>query len=289
MSDNPYVYSVTAATFASSVIEASFESLVLVDFWAPWCGPCQALAPVLDRLAAAYQGRLLVAKVNADEEPQITAQARIQSLPTVLLLHQGQVVDQFMGAQPEGAIKALIDRHLPAPPPPQDTPKTQAEALIEAHQAPRAVALLRAALAKTPDDAELQLTLADALLHTGDVAEVQALLEGLPVNVREGDEAKSVAARLAFANAVKDAPDAQQLAARVEAHPDDLAARYQLAARHIIAGRAEAGLEQLLEIMRRDRQFQDDLGRRSLVAAFEIIDDPALIKRYRRQMSALLF
>jgi len=287
MATSPYVFDVTQADFEQKVLVASTQVPVLVDFWAPWCAPCRALAPVLDKLAEEQRGNLLVAKVNTDEQMQLAALFGIRSLPTVMLIRDGRPVDGFMGVQPESVIRQFLAPHLGDLPPPDDEPAPEDE------QAPLApedvVALLRERVAAEPDKDEPKLELARALMATGAVDEVEAILNHLPANLAEGDAAKTLRAQLGFAHAVNGAPSARELAAAIEAEPGNLRARHQLGTRFLLAGEYAEAVEQFLEIMRRDRGFDDDLGRRTLIQSFSLIDDADLVAATRRRMASMIF
>lgn len=286
MADNPFIYPVTADTFAVQVLDASQQVPVLVDFWADWCAPCRILLPVLDKLAAEYGGRLRVAKVNADEQTALTQQFGIRSLPTVLIFRHGAMVDQFMGAQHESTIRQIVERYLETP---ADRRRAEALQALQADDAARAVTLLREAVALAPTQYALHVDLGNALLAAGETAAAGQVLAALPLAERTRPAAKTLEARLQLASALTDAPPLAELTAQVAAAPDNLSARHQLGVRRLLAGDAVGALEQFMEIMRRDRQFGDELGRRSLLAAFALIDDPELVKRYRKQMASLLF
>jgi putative thioredoxin len=287
MSASAFVFDVTQADFEEKVLLASTRVPVLVDFWAPWCAPCRSLAPILDKLAEENQGKLLVAKVNTDEQMQLATLFGIRSLPTVMLIRDGRPVAGFMGAQPESVIRQFLAPHLgDAPPelegalPPEPEPQLSAEETI---------AILEARIAAEPDKDELKLELAQALMGTGAVAEVEAILDRLPANLAEGDAAKTLRARLGFAHAIVGAPPRRELSALVDSAPADLRARHQLGTRFLLDGDYAQAVEQFLEIMRRDRKFDDDLGRRTLIQAFALIDDPDLVSATRRKMASMLF
>lgn len=287
MASSQFVFDVTQADFEEKVLVASTRVPVLVDFWAPWCAPCRALAPILDKLAEEQQGNLLVAKVNTDDQMQLAALFGIRSLPTVMLIRDGRPVDGFMGAQPESVIRQFLAPHLGDLPPPVDEPP--ADEPDEQLSLDEVVAMLRERVAAEPDKEELKLELARALMETGAVDEVEAILNHLPANLAEGDVAKTLRAQLAFAHAIHGAPGARELAATVEAEPANLRARHQLGTRFLLAGEHAAALEQFLEIMRRDRKFDDDLGRRTLIQAFALVDDADLVAATRRRMAAMIF
>lgn len=286
MAESNYVYDVTAENFEALVLQASQQHPVLVDFWAPWCGPCQSLSPILEKLAAEYAGAFTVAKINTDDEQMLASQFGIRSLPTVALLYDGQIVDHFMGLQPESQIREMLDKHVQAP---AEEPMDPAQAALDSGDAEQAVALLRQKIEQEPDNHELKAELANALLLTGDDQEARQILDDLPLEARESDAAKSALALLQFTDAVTEADDAAALQTRLESNPKDLQARYQLGARLLLNGDYQAGLDQFLEIMKRDRKFEDDLGRKSLLAAFLLIDDMPLVTQYRQRMTSLLF
>ena len=285
MENSEYTFDVTQLDFEEKVLAASMQQPVLVDFWAPWCGPCKQLGPVLEKIVAEYQGRVLLAKVNADNEMQLASLFGIRSLPTVMLLRDGQPVDGFLGAQPESAIRAMLAPHLGEPP----------AALDEAPAEPTPVdpaareAELRTQLAATPDNGELKLELAALLLDRGEVEETGRLLDSLTPKLAESDLAKKLRAQMSFAGVLREAPARNELEATIAGDPAALGARHQLGTRLLLAGEHGAAFEQFLEIMRRDRKFQDDLGRKSLVAAFSLVDDPDTVAATRRKMASMLF
>ena len=286
MAASNYVFDITSANFEQLVLQASMQHPVLVDFWAPWCGPCQSLSPILEKLADEYAGAFTLAKINTDDEQILATQFGIRSLPTVVLLHNGEVVDHFMGAQPEGVIRQLLERHVGAP---QPAPEEDGAPTAAGLDPSVAVATLQQKITQEPDNQELKVQLADALLRTGELESARKLLDALSGEAKDGDAAKTATARLQFADAVAGAPDATSLEQRLSDDPNDLQARYQLGIQQILNGQAENGLEHFLEIMKRDRSFEDDLGRRSLVNAFQILSDTTLVSRYRQKMTSLLF
>ena len=286
MASSQYVFDVTQADFEEKVLVASSRVPVLVDFWAPWCAPCRALAPVLEKLAEEQRGNLLVAKVNTDDQMQLAALFGIRSLPTVMLIRDGRPVDGFMGAQPESVIRQFLAPHLGELPPPEEAPADEPDEQLSLEDV---VAMLRERVAAEPDKDELKLELARALMETGAVEEVEAILNHLPANLAEGDVAKTLRAQLSFAHAIHGAPSARELAAAIEADPANLRARHQLGTRFLLAGEHAAALEQFLEIMRRDRKFDEDLGRRTLIQAFALVDDADLVAATRRKMAAMIF
>ena len=281
-----HVFDATAAGFQQEVLDKSLETPVLVDFWATWCGPCKTLGPILEKLAADYHGAFLLAKVDVDKEQQLAGYFQIRSVPTVMLVKDGQLVDGFPGALPEGQLRQFLSHHGIVP----NEPPAPAEDIAPPPRTPHEiVADLRAALAAEPDKAELQLDLALALSKIGEADEAGRLLDALPANLAADDRARVAHAALGFSKLLKDAPPREELARRIAADPADLRARHQLGAHHLLAGEPEAALQQFLEMLRLDRGFDDGLPRKALIDAFNIIEDADLVGTYRRKMSSLLF
>lgn len=292
MADSPHVFDATAATFEAEVLQASLQTPVLVDFWAEWCGPCKTLGPLLEKLAAEYNGAFRLAKVDVDAEQQLAAAFQVRSIPTVFLVRDGQLVDGFPGALPEGQLREFLKHHGIEPgEPAQPGPAVEADA--DAAPPPPAdphaeVVRLRHAVAGAPDKDELKLDLALALMRTGAAREAEQLLDGLPANLATDDRAQNARARLGFSKLLQDAPPPEVLEAAVARDPADLQARHLLGVHHVVAGRSEAGLDQFIEILQRDRAFGDGVAKQRLIETFRIVDDPAVVGRYRRRMSSLL-
>lgn len=261
MSESHYKIVATLENFVPAVVEASSRQPVLVDFWAPWCGPCQALMPMLDRIADDYGGRFVLAKVNTDEEQQVAAHFGIRSIPTVMLFHGGQAVEQFVGVQPEQAIRAILDKYVGAAP----------------------------AAAEEPDRPPSLAEVAERQLAARDTAGAAASIEQLAAQDAQDKRLASLRARLAFTEAVVARPDFTALRAALDRDPADHAARHALAAHHALAGDYATAFAEWLELLRRDRRYADDVARRSLLMAFDLLgpaDD--LVASYRRRMASLL-
>ena len=288
MSESPYVIEVNQRNFAQ-VVESSQRVPVLVDFWADWCQPCQTLTPLLTKLAQEYRGGFILAKINADAEQALAAHFRVRSLPTVMVVWQGQIVEQLVGLQPEAAYRQIIDQFGAAPEASGDLIGEQVEVLWQRGRQKQAIELLRDALKQEPDSVQLKIMLADKLLQLDRGEEARTLLQSLPAEERDRQPASGLLARLQFADLAQGAPDLAALTAQVATKPDDCAARRQLAARHVLAGNPEAALEQFMDILRRNPQFEDGAGRKGLIAIFEMLgnEDP-LVTTYRRRMFSLL-
>ena len=284
--DTPHVFEASLPTFEQDVLLRSKEVPVLVDFWATWCGPCKTLGPVLEKLAAEFNGGFVLAKVDVDKEQQLAGYFQIKSVPTVMLVKDGQIVDGFPGALPEGQLRQFLGHHgvLPRE---AEAPVEEAEpAPLDPHEE---VVRLRAATQAEPDKEELKLDLALALLRTGAVPEAEGLLDKLPANLAQDDRALRGRARLGFAALLKDAPPADVLHKAIAANPGDLRARHLLGAMDIVEGRSQDGLEHFLEMLRIDRNFEDGLPRKALIDAFRVVEDEDLVGTYRRKMASLLF
>ncbi|RDZ29053.1 thioredoxin [Lysobacter silvisoli] len=283
----PHVFDATADRFEADVIQKSLQTPVLVDFWAEWCEPCKTLGPVLEKLAGEYNGAFELAKVDVDAEQQLAGMFQIRSIPTVYLVKDGQLVDGFPGALPEGQLREFLKHHGIEPAAAAEPEAVAAEP--EAVDPHVDVLRLRAEVAAQPEQDELKLDLALALLRTGAAHEAEQLLDALPANLATDDRAIRARARLGFAALLKDAPPPQVLQAALASDEGDLRARHLLGAHLLVAGDSEAALEQFLEMLRRDRAYEDGLPRKALIDAFRVVEDEDLVGRYRRKMSSLLF
>jgi putative thioredoxin len=243
---------------------------------------------MLEALAAEFGGAFLLAKVDVEAEQELGAAFQIRSIPTVVLVKDGQLVDGFQGALPDGQLREFLTHHGIEP----IVAGPAEELLAEESPAPvdplAEVHRLRQEIETAPDKSELKLDLAIALLQAGDAAEAEHLLDALPANLSTDDRAVRARARLGFAALLKDAPSVEALRATLTADEGDLRARHLLGVHDIVAGRSQEGLEHFLELLRRDRSFENGLPRRALIDAFRIIEDDDLVGRYRRRMSSLL-
>ena len=285
----PTIFDATQANFEAEVINASFDQPVLVDFWATWCGPCKTLGPLIEKIVGEYAGAIKLAKVDCDKEQQLAAMFGVRSIPTVVLVKEGQLVDGFTGALPEAQLREFLARHAQPGEPADEDELVEDLAPRVAETPEQVIARIQQEIATQPDRAELKLDLALAELRAGNAAAAQAELDSLPANLASDDRAKRLRGQLDLAHALKDAPPAAELQRRIEKDPADYAARDLLGLRLLLEGDAEAGLEQLLGVLKADRNWNDGQAKKHLVAAFNVLDDADLVGTYRRKMSSLLF
>lgn len=281
-------------TFAQDVIRASQQVPVLVDFWAPWCGPCKQLTPVLEKVVRAAKGKVRLVKINIDENPELAQQLRIQSVPTVYAFLGGQPITGFAGAQPESQIKALVDRLIqsmgPLGPDEGEDLLQAAQQAAEHGDTRTAARLYQQILAEDPAQPEALGGLARCLLADGRLAEARQLLEGAPKELASHTAIAGARAALALAEEAGELGDPTNLLARVQANPDDHEARYQIATIMFLRGQIETAMEHLIQIVKRDRTWKDDLARKQLIRFFEALGPkhPATAKG-RRMLSSVLF
>lgn len=284
MSD--FVFDATEQTFATQVIQASMGQPVLVDFWASWCQPCQVLKPLLKRVVESYQGDVHLAYVDTDAEPALATQFGIRSLPTVMLFKDGAVVDQFMGAQPESAIRAMIDKHMVRE---SDLMLHQAMSLLQQGLEAEALELLRLAHEMDVKNTAVLYTLARLASDAGKLDDALSLLDSIPSDAAEGTMAREMRAQIAFKRQAENAGDMNELIARIEQNPADCEAREKLATVLVSQGQYEPALQQFLDIMQRDRAYNDGAGRKGLIQTFELLgDEHPLSSVYRRKMFGML-
>lgn len=291
MSTVAHSINATQANFENDVLKASLQAPVLVDFWADWCGPCKSLGPVLEKLAAEFNGAFTLAKVNADTEQALVGMFGVRSLPTVVMIKDGQIADGFAGALPEGEIRAFLAKFVEGPILlADDAQAADQDAQATDNESPeQAIARLQKTLAADPDNSDLKLELATALMRTGDVKTVAAMFESLPSDSIDDPRAARLRLWLALAKELDNAPQEAELRSRIEQDPKDLAAHDLLGARLLLNGRAEPALEEFLRVLATDRAWNEGRARQRLLTAFQMLDDATLVGTYRRKMASLLF
>lgn len=275
------------ASFEQDVVEASMHTPVLVDFWAPWCGPCRVLGPMLEKLEHEYAGRFKLVKVDSDQNPELSQAFRIRSIPYVVAFVGGRPVDQFLGALPEGQLRAFIDRLVPNP---SQLEHARAQQRLDEGDADGALEALKTALALDPSNDDARIDLIGVLLDRHEIGAAKAQFELLAAKSKADPELKphidALTTRLAALEQHTQQPSSPALEARVAANPADLEARLELANLYIAHKAYEAALAQLLEIVSRDRAFQDDIGRKTMIQVFDLASsDAQLVGRYRRLLA----
>jgi len=285
MSTSPHVIDVDLKNFESVVLQGSLQRPVLVDFWATWCEPCKALTPVLERVAEDYGGAFTLAKIDTDAAPEVAQAFRIQSVPTVVLIVDGQPVDAFAGARSEPEVREFLERHglkggAAA------SPIEQAKELEAAGEHAQAAALLADWLEQNPTDGEAIVALAGLRFSLEDVEGARELYDSLDEAQRETPAAKSLLARFEL---LEGAGDLEALRAAVEADPKDVGQRIELGRALVASGQTEAGLEELMEAAIRDLHFDDGAPRKALLEVFEALG-PAepLTVEFQQRLSVLL-
>jgi putative thioredoxin len=286
------VKDVTTASFAADVIQDSRKQPVLVDFWAPWCGPCKQLQPVLEKVVAAAKGAVKLVKMNIDEHPAIAGQLGIQSIPAVIAFHNGQPVDGFMGAVPETQIRDFIQKLVGK----GGGPPQVAEALAAAMQAREtgdlqtAAEIFDAVLQEQPDNLDAIAGLADLLFEAGDVAGAEEVLARAPEDKQDAAAIAAVKAKIKLAADAANLGDAAPLERRLAENPGDHQARFDLAVIQNSQGKREAAADNLLAIVKADRTWNDDGARAQLLKFFEAwgMTDEATLSA-RRKLSSVLF
>ena len=283
-----HVVDVNDANFEQVVLEGSKQAPVIVDFWAPWCAPCRALGPVLERLAEEYRGRFTLARVNSDDSPTLAAQFGVRGIPSVKAVIDGALVDEFTGALPEPAVREFVDRVLPSP---AEVLRLKADEIYSAEKdSVRALELLGQAAKADPANDVVRFDEARIRLDLGELDAAQKLLDSLSGLARMNDRVIALQARLDLARGAAHAGDMASLQVRIDKDPLDLEARLQLASLYVARGRHREALDQLLEIVKRNRAFKDDIGRRTILEVFSVLGpDNKLVEEYRRRLSSALY
>jgi putative thioredoxin len=283
------------ANFAQDVIDASMQTPVIVDLWAPWCGPCKQLGPAIEKAVTAARGAVRLVKINIDENQDLAAQLRVQSIPAVFAFFQGRPVDGFVGALPDSQIKDFVDRLVKSAgveqgPSPVEQALEQAQAALDADQAGAASALYGQVLQHEPENPVAFAGMIRCSLATGDTAGARQIFDSLTDELQQAPELVSVLASLELAEAGAEAGDIPELMAKVAADPQDHQARFDLAMALYGAGREEEAVEALLEIVRLGAAWNDEAARKQLVKFFEAWGPThPLTATARRRLSSLLF
>jgi putative thioredoxin len=272
---------VTDATFASEVLERSKSIPVVVDFWAPWCGPCRMLGPIIEKVAAENEGRVVLAKLNTDENPRTAMQFRIQGIPAVKAFKDGRVIAEFTGAYPEPQVRAFFQKVIGA----AGSPGSSADELLRKGDVAGAEREYRAILEKSPNDAGAIVGLATILLARGEKEQAEKLLERAPTDRR----AKALKHRI-FLEEFRQKHAAEDLEGEARRNPRDPRARYRWGVMLAAREQYQEALDELLESVRIDRNFADGAARKAMLAIFDILGlDSPITREYQRRLSQVLF
>jgi putative thioredoxin len=289
---NDLIKDTTDATFMADVVEASQATPVIVDFWAPWCGPCKTLGPQLEAAVTAAKGKVRMVKVNVDENQQIAAQLRVQSIPTVYAFHEGQPVDGFQGAVPESQIKEFVKKLAAMSKEDGGLGEAleAAEEMLAAGEHDDAAQTFAAILGEEAENAAAMGGLARAHLAMGQIDEAEQLLSTAPDAIFKAPELEAVRAQIELARQAEKAGPLTELQAAVEADPDDHAARFDLAQALHANGDVEQAVDHLLDLFRRDRTWNDEAAKTQLFTIFDALppQDPIALNG-RRRLSSMIF
>lgn len=284
--DNSYIIDVTDQTFAAAVLDRSQTMPVVVDFWAAWCAPCRTLGPVLEKLAAEYEGAFILAKLDVDQNQQMARRYGVQGIPAVKAFYNGQMVGEFTGALPEEEVRQFLGQLIPSD---ADQHAQQGYNWEVAGQLPQAVESYRAALTAQSDHYPARVGLGRSLMKLGQVDEALEILEPIPAGVPARSRADALIALAQFNREARGENEAE-LRAKIETDPSDVAARYTLAALLVTQQNFTEALEHFLEIVRRDRSYREDAARKAMLALFTIIGEQDPISReYRQKLANTLF
>jgi len=281
-----WVEEATETNFEEKVIAASKTTPVLVDFWAPWCGPCRMLTPILERVIDSFQGKVRLIKVNTDENPSLAGRYRIQGIPAVKAFVDGQMVDEFVGVLPERQVREFVDNLVPS----EADLLAQRARPMEEEQPQEALKLYEAALKQEPQHAASLLGKLRLLLALDRLEEARLFFNHLPAPLQFHEETRRLQIRLDLALSQKSGPTLAELRARASREPENLQHQFDLANRLAAEGKYEEALEAYLAIVRKDRRFNDDSARKAMLQLFEVIGVRSpLAERYREKLAQILF
>ncbi|MDY6798801.1 MAG: co-chaperone YbbN [Pseudomonadota bacterium] len=286
MTDSPFVFDATMDNFQEKVMDASSQVPVLVDVWADWCAPCKQIMPVLQKLADEYQGGFHLAKVNADQQQELTASLGVRSLPTVILVKNGQAVDGFNSALPEGEVRKMLEKHVEAP---KEDPYDKAYRIWEEGDVEGALAILSEMNQKDPENLKVLIDLAQLKAEMGDLETAEQVLESLPPEEKVQHQAKQLAARVKFLKQSAELPPVKDLEMALEQDPKDPNALHQLALHHVLQENNAEAMDLLIRLMQVDSKYKDEVARTTLIELFDKLgNNNPDVRTYRRKLYTLM-
>jgi putative thioredoxin len=286
MSSSPYIFEATIDNFQQQVMDASSDTPILVDVWADWCAPCKQLMPVLERLVDEYKGGFLLAKVNADEQQQLTASLGVRSLPTIILIKDSQAVDGFNSALPESEIRKILGKHIEAP---TEAPYDKAHRLWAEGDMDGALAILSEMNQKDPEDLKVLIDLAQLKAETGDLDTAEQVLDSLPPEEKLQQQAKQLAARIKFLRQSAELSPMQDLKLALEQNPNDSNALHQMALHYVLQEDNAKAMDLLIRLMQTDNKYKDEVAKSTLIELFDKLGNSNPdVRTYRRKLYTLM-
>ncbi len=286
MTAAPPIFDATIENFQSQVMQASNDVPVLVDVWSERSEPCKQLMPVLEKLASDYQGRFRLARVNADQQQDLVASLGVRSLPTVILVKNGQAADGFNSALPESEIRAILDKHVA---PPEADPYEEAHTLWEAGDPEGALAILTELNRKSPDDLKVLIDLAQLKAELGDLETAEQIFDSLPPEEKLQTQARQLAARLKFMKQAGELTPVEELEKTLAADPENPAALHQLALQHVLRENNAEAMDLLIRLIRADAGYKDGIAKTTLIELFDKLgNNNPDVRTYRRKLYTLM-
>ena len=288
MMNSQHVFEATMENFQQDVMEASAQSPVLIDVWAEWCAPCKQLMPILEKLTEEYKGAFRLAKVNADEQEQLTASLGVRSLPTVILVKDGQAVDGFNGGLQESEIRKVLEKHIEMPED-EEAPYDKAHRLWEEGDVEAALTVLTEMNHQDPENLKVLIDLAQLKAELGDLETAEQVLESLPTEEKMQHQAKQLAARIKFLKASAELPPVKELEDALDKDPKDPNALHLLALHHILKESNAEAMELLIRLMQVDSKYKDEIAKTTLIELFDKLgNNNPDVRTYRRKLYKLM-
>ncbi len=281
-----YVFDVNQENFDKVVLEGSNDVPVLVDFWAPWCGPCKTLKPLLEKLAEEYAGQFILAKIDSDENQALAGQYGVRGIPNVKAFFKGKIINEFSGAIPESELRDFLSKVIPSP---AEELRIEAVELNNKNELDAALLKINEALALDKENMAIQLDKARILFRSKQIDEAKAIIDNFPIQMQTDPATVDLLNRIELALKTSDLPDEATLLANISADSKDLQSRLNLANLHIGNNQYQQALEQLIEVIKLDRNYNDDEARKTMLSLFNVLGNQhVLVRQYRKKLASLL-